>query len=152
MPTLQSSGAISINDIKALFGGPASPSLSDYYRGGAYVPAVKSVTTRDPVSGQNYQTTGSLYYWIDQGEAYWNNTQVSANTGTSTSFTNGGYTYYKGSLRESIYHPATGYTPAYTTYYYDIYRTSVDNNVAINSNVPASGQISLTQFYGAEKP
>jgi hypothetical protein len=36
---LPSSGPLSLNDIKGEFGGPASPSLGDYYAGGAYVPA-----------------------------------------------------------------------------------------------------------------
>lgn len=35
--TLPSSGSLSINDIKGEFGGPASPSLTDYYAGGTYV-------------------------------------------------------------------------------------------------------------------
>lgn len=36
---LPSSGALSLDDIKGEFGGPVSPSLGDYYAGGAYVPA-----------------------------------------------------------------------------------------------------------------
>jgi len=36
---LPTSGPLSLNDIKGEFGGPASPSLGDYYAGGSYVPA-----------------------------------------------------------------------------------------------------------------
>ena len=37
---LQSSGSISLGNVKAEYGGSPSPQLSDYYRGGAYVPSV----------------------------------------------------------------------------------------------------------------
>jgi len=41
---LPSSGPLSLNDIKGEFGGPGSPSLSDYYAGGSYVPSGTSGT------------------------------------------------------------------------------------------------------------
>lgn len=51
--TLPSSGALSLNDIKGEFGGPTSPSLHDYYAGGAYVPSGTSGTNGPvPTSGQ----------------------------------------------------------------------------------------------------
>lgn len=37
--TLQSSGAISLSQIQAEFGGSNPISISEYYRGGSYVPA-----------------------------------------------------------------------------------------------------------------
>ena len=50
--TLPSSGALSINDIKGEFGGPASTALSNYYAGGTYVPSGTSGTNGPvPTSG-----------------------------------------------------------------------------------------------------
>jgi hypothetical protein len=46
--TTQTSGQISIFDLKTEFSGPASPAMFDYYAGAAYVP---SGTTNIPVSG-----------------------------------------------------------------------------------------------------
>lgn len=155
MPTLQSSGAISINDIKNLFGGPASPALSNYYRGGSYIPSTKTVSTllREPTTGENYSGQSGAYVWryITTGskDVVWNNVIV-ANPiySTDTSITVGAYTYYRGTLMYSS-------QGAYGTwnYYYGVYRTSGSSStVNINTNIPTSGAISLSQFYGAEKP
>ena len=173
MANLQSSGAISIEDIKNLFGGPASPSLSNYYRGGSYIPATRAVNTlvREPTRGGYYSSyvAGSYAYayayaWLDGGgasapdlnyspnwsSAYWNGIEVFNSLPSSTdSYTTGGYTYYQGSYIE--YFPSIAY--AYETWAYGIYRTSgTESTVSINTGIPSSGQISLSQFYGAEKP
>jgi hypothetical protein len=55
--TIKTSGALSISDIKAEFGGDATPSLSEYYSGGGRVPAGTvgypgGVATTIPTSGQ----------------------------------------------------------------------------------------------------
>ena len=47
---LPGSGVITLNDLKTEFGGPTSPSLSDYYRGGTYVPNI-SANSAVPTSG-----------------------------------------------------------------------------------------------------
>lgn len=49
MGTLQSSGAISFSDMQTQLGGANPISLSEYYRGGSYVPT--SGTTYEPASG-----------------------------------------------------------------------------------------------------
>lgn len=161
MPFLQSSGAISINNIKTLFGGPASPALSNYYRGGAYIPSTKTTTTtvREPTSGEYWTenvttvrvdvsgfdaggTTGSTAY-------YWFSSVVYSAYGNIPSVTTGGYTYYRGSFRKYIYDSTYGIT----VNFFGIYRTSQSTTtVNINTNIPTSGQISISQFYGAEKP
>lgn len=152
MPFLQSSGAISINNIKTLFGGPTSPSLANYYRGGAYVPTTKTVsyTAREPASGQ-YSPANGGYFWqvtYDSkanrysyflawaGSSVW---QSSSSNGAITSYTLGSITYYKGTL--------------YNGSNFGIYRTYPSSyQQAINTGIPSSGTISLNQFYGAEKP
>ncbi len=60
---LPTSGALSLGDIKGEFGGPASPSLGNYYAGGAYVPAGTSGTNGAVPSGgaisiSNFYGTG----------------------------------------------------------------------------------------------
>jgi len=58
--TLPTSGALSLNDIKGEFGGPASPSLGDYYAGGTYVPAGTS-GTNGAVPSSGTISIGSFY-------------------------------------------------------------------------------------------
>lgn len=145
MANLPSSGAISINSIKSLFGGPASPSLANYYRGGAYIPATKSVTVTE---GEYYNI--NTWYWNQLSSAQiiikWNNTQIFNGNGNFTSYSSGGYIYYRGTFRQTVY----PYTGPYSSFY-GVYRTYV-STVNINTGIPSSGQISLSQFYGAEKP
>lgn len=149
MPFLQSSGAISINDIRNMFGGPGSPSMANYYRGGAYIPATKPVTVFEPAGGGWTAETGQGTYWIDYfdskdnytgSQIYWGGAFIAGffNSG-ATSYTTGGYTYYKGPFWGGVGGA------------YFIRRTSTTNQ-AINTGIPSSGTISLSQFYGAEKP
>lgn len=158
MPFLQGSGAISINDIKNLFGGPGSPSMANYYRGGAYIPATKPVTVFEP-SGGGFTYSGSPYdgnpatQWAhnDTGADKYNFTYGSTSlfwAGTNvanfadinaTSFTTGGFTYHK--------EPGANWA----SFRWRIRRTSTTNQ-NINTGIPSSGTISLSQFYGAEKP
>lgn len=160
MPFLQSSGAISINDIKTLFGGPASPALSNYYRGGSYIPTSKTVLT---TSGPFYSRTARPYYWWyvpangssieyafnfpndpKMGEtrtAYMGSTSAATST---TSFTAGGATYLRGTYVENLGGFNSG--PRYQI------SRQTSSTASINTGIPSSGAISLSQFYGAEKP
>lgn len=152
MANLQSSGAISLANIKGLFGGPASPSLANYYRGGSYIPSSKTVggTAREPASGENYVQDSYVWYWFQTSSKFvaWAGTQVATGVGDGGSVTVGAYTYYSGTLRYS----ANGsYGTANKKY--GVYRTySTSSTVSINTGVPSSGAISMNQFYGAEKP
>ena len=58
--TLPTSGPLSLNDIKGEFGGPAAPSLSDYYAGGSYVPAGTS-GTNGPVPSSGAISISNFY-------------------------------------------------------------------------------------------
>ena len=70
---LPSSGPLSLNDIKGEFGGPASPSLGDYYAGGSYVPAgttgtYGAVPSSGAISIRNfYGTTAVVIEFTDTG-------------------------------------------------------------------------------------
>lgn len=155
MPFLQSSGAISINDVRNLFGGPASPAMSNYYRGGSYVPATKTVSsyTREPGSG-DYFTNWSWAWMVPVSGrttiyATWNSETISNGSvpWSATSFSSGGWNYYRGGYR---FLTSDGYINWYA---YGIYRDQgTSYTVNINTGIPSSGQISLSQFYGAEKP
>lgn len=154
MATLQSNGAISIGNIQTVMGGPNPASLSEYYRGGTYVPSTRTVTTSE---GPFYSQTYPLYYWeviygVAEGsppvyyshiQGQWNNTFVGlVGDEYTTSYTTGGYTYYKGSFM---------YYDGSDSSFYRISRSST-TTTNINTNVPTSGTIKLSNFYGAEKP
>ena len=151
MATLQSSGAISIANIASVMGGAAPHSLSEYYRGGAYVPSTRTVSTvvREPTSGDYYVNPGNINgRWVNSlggtNSYYFDGTKGHT---SATSLTTGGYTYYRGSYK--------GYVSgkAGSEYRYGIYRTSGSTTtVNINGSVPTSGAISLSNFYGAAKP
>lgn len=169
MANLQSSGAIAISNIKTLFGGPTSPSLSNYYRGGSYIPATKVVSTIAyepnsispvnnivPVFENGYWWIYSMYkgVWFIRNNGtsviWWNDVQlIDGNVGGS-SWTNGAYTYYAGSQSDSNF-STTCY--CYLWYAYKIRRTTGGSEtVSINTGIPSGGTIKLSQFYNAEKP
>jgi hypothetical protein len=136
--TLQTSGAISLSQVQSEFGGANPVSMSEYYRGGSYVP------TTGAGSYSSYQ--GSLqsprYYFTGDGIVVWNNSQVANVSAGATSATAGGYTYQRGSLYTTI---ASKYT---TVYYYYVRRGTAA--ASINTGIPSSGTISMNQFYGGQ--
>lgn len=165
MPFLPSSGPLSINDIRNMFGGPSSPSMANYYRGGAYIPATKSNTVFQP---ELYRINSSPYsYWQvvivnttgyqpgstnGSNNAIYNNAGIPSGTipsGNVSSFTYNGVTYYRGSYRQAIMFRE--YAFFVTHNYFGCY-TGVTTTTNINTGIPSSGTISISQFYGAEKP
>jgi hypothetical protein len=67
---LPTSGPLSLNDIKGEFGGPTSPSLGDYYAGGANVPAGTSgtngaVPSSGTISISNFYGTSKAVFRLD---------------------------------------------------------------------------------------
>lgn len=143
--------AYNMSNIQSALGGSNPISLSEYYRGGAYVPSTRSTTVREPTSGDNYNVGTPSYYFINfvgngnTGVAWQGSVNVSVSGEAVTSYTTGGYTYYRGTYRGSV---AGSY---YREYRYGIYRTST-SYTNINTGVPSSGQISISQLYGAENP
>lgn len=155
MPFLQSSGAISIGDLNNFFPGSGT-AMSNFYRGGGRVPIIKTVIVRDPSSGFYNGLSNATAYWSwYAGGNYLNlrfNSTLILNQGgfgssaaTLTSYTYGGFTY----LRGSVVFDDTGYGGS-GSMFYSIAREST-GGVSINTGVPSSGTISLSQFYGAEK-
>ena len=155
MGTLQTSGAISLSQVQSALGGASPISLSEYYRGGSYVPTTATTTT---VNDSGFKTpnanTGlTTYYGWCPNTTYnntyirWTGSTVGVVSYTATSATIGGYTYYKGSLY------ATDSDKVGTIYQHYIKRTWVTTStVSINTSVPSSGQFSMSQLYGARNP
>jgi hypothetical protein len=151
MAVLPSSGALSINDIAGVMGGTAPHSLSEYYRGGGLVPSTKTVTTTE---GPSYAISGADYYWSwnnlnDYVFIWWADVRVYLGyLGASTvTVTIGDYTYTRGTIRVTLYLK----NPEREEYQGEVSRSS-STTVNINGSVPTSGQISISNLYGAEKP
>ena len=145
MANLQSSGQIAVLDLANAFGGSAPHSMSEYYRGGGLVPSI----IRDPTSGTYYSLTVPNYSWyIDTSAAppdylsiVYNNTTLindAAVAPGTTSYTSGGYTYYRGTFE---------YYDGYGGDYFSYHREQ-----SVNTSVPTSGMISLSNFYDAYYP
>lgn len=152
--TLQTSGAISLSQVQAEYGGSNPISMSEYYKYGDYVPAYVSVTTWQPSASTDYfSTSAPSYYWYKNGGgsywytayAYWNGTQITGMSTTATSYTTGGWTYYRTSVRSS------------STYVYEYagIRRSGTTSESVNPNVPiipvGDLPISMDDFYGGRK-
>jgi hypothetical protein len=150
MATLAASGAISIGTLNSFFSGSGT-SMSNFYRGGARVPSTRTVaiTVREPSSGEYYQFR---WYWdqdfsINRSDIFWGGvyTGIVANI-NATSVTSGSFTYFRGSFRDTVFDGEGGVI----RYYYGIYRTYPSTTTTqINTGVPSSGTISLSNFYGA---
>ena len=158
--TLQTSGSISFEDIESEFGGGNPVSINDYYRGGPYVPSsiTTSTVVREPSSGENYiknnvcwrRHSGDNY---DRTIVFWGDQEIyQSSDNTSTSVVINGKTYYKGTYREKDFIPLSSYNPARYIDYYGIYRSSEGTTTtSVNGNIPTSGQITLSDFYGGRK-
>ena len=137
MATLAASGAISIGTLNSFFTGSGT-AMSNFYRGGGRVPSTRTV--REPTSGAYYDVDRVWnYLGFAYQEAFWFGS-VAILTAGETSFTSGIYTYFRGSFQENIPYGEGSYQA------YSIYRTYQQ---AINTGVPSSGTISLSDFYGA---
>ena len=146
--------AYNMANIQSALGGSNPISLSEYYRGGSFVPTTRSTTVREPTSGEYYSWPSNPYTWWEQlysgsplyATARWFGTSYNAPSYTSTSVTSGAYTYFRGALQRYL---SDSYGNGYALY--GLYRTS-GSTISINTSVPSSGTISISQLYGAENP
>ena len=176
---LQTSGSISLSELASEFGGSAPHSLSEYYRGGANVPT--TITTgvsagnftayQGNITGATGATgviTSVNYFWKVQllsSSAVWNgvskpNTnpdELGAGlTGphTQTLFlSNDGFEYERGPVIGLFAYPATspGFTLNATLYQVRRRQAATETSTTVNTGIPSSGQVSLTDFYGGRK-
>lgn len=156
MGQVQSSGAVSIGDLQTQLGGSSPASMSEYYRGGSYVPATRTTTVTEGPYWRPHSYTSGRYEWDTYGGSYPNGTYLQiwwanvnivfvTNGPGYTSYTTGGYTYYRGTYRGVI---SAGYDSWWS---WEVYRTYT-TTTSINTSVPSSGTISMNQFYGAANP
>lgn len=150
---IQASGAIAFTDLQTEYGGVTPISMSEYYKGGAYVlDSVNSFTAEGPV----YSSGTPSYTWNTTGGANsdnfnvlqwnWDGTNgvryVPGSTVTASSITYGEFTYFR-----STYQSSGGGYRVPTIYYHSIRREGL-TVVSRNLNVPNAGAISLNNFYG----
>ena len=176
---LQTSGSISISELVSEFGGSAPHSLSEYYRGGANVPT--TITTGVPqgnftayqgnvtgATGATGTVTSVNYFWKVQlfsSSVVWNgvskpNTnpiEVSAGLfgpHTQTLFlSNDGFEYQRGPSIGLFQVPATSPGFVFNANLYQVRRrqAATETSTTVNTDIPSSGQVSLTDFYGGRK-
>jgi hypothetical protein len=147
--SLPTSGAISIGTLNGFFSGSGT-SMSNFYRGGGRVPSTRTtnITVREPASGEFYQLR---WFWdqdftINRSDVAWAGSYTGIIAGiNATSVTSGSFTYFRGSFRDSDSDEGGVYRN-----YFGIYRTYPSTTTTqINTGVPSSGTISLSNFYGA---
>jgi len=146
---LPSSGVLKLSDLVAEFGG--GNRLSDFYRGGGLVPS--SISKREPASGTSYNISSTHWYRRHINGSFqvisikWGGSNILSNsTSDVSSYSSGGWTYHRGSLADTVNTPPPepGF-PSVTERYYGIYRTGTDS---LNTGIPSSGQLKLSDFYG----
>lgn len=146
---LQSSGEISFADIQNEYGGSNPISLSEYYKDGSYVPS--SIFALGTMSNEIYQLGVYWCFWNDTsagGNGFyqfeWNNSVIRQGYSSSRpSYTDsGGYRYWFGSLQSNN---VSGYQDWHAI------KRQTAGNVTVNSNVPTSGTLSLSNHYGGRK-
>jgi hypothetical protein len=141
--------AYDMASIQSALGGSNPIGLNEYYRGGSFVPTTASSSTREPASGDYF--TQPSYWWASSNTSgsgsngvYWGG--LVGFVSNATSLTVGSTTYFRGNFRFSnLGCPCDPYVA------YGIFRT-VSSTVSINTGVPSSGQISISQLYGARNP
>lgn len=151
-------------NVQSALGGSNPISMSEYYRGGPYVPTSRTVYNYEPSSGYYYYRgqSGLYYFWFCQYGGYsanpvtgpyiqvaWDPDIVRYQSFNSyvSSVTVGGYTYERGPVQETVYDSTYGVTYSY----YSVRRYTVSTQ-SINTGVPSSGTISISQLYGAQNP
>lgn len=147
--TLQSSGAISLANLASEYTDSQPNSLSEFYRNGGKVPS--SITENVAAGSYVTQYNQSTYYWRVgiMATLRWNNVQISSTVASNaTTFSSGGFDYQRGAFVGNVT-TGSGKT-AFTWAYYKIQRrtSATTTTTNVNQNVPTSGTISLSQFYG----
>lgn len=137
--TLQTSGPISIGDLRSEYGGPTPSSLGGHYlRGGFYVKEFKDeqqTVTEGPFGDADYNVSSN-------GQWIWEGTVIATGNTTGT-LEQGGWTYQQGSAY-------------FTGTFVSLYRVSRSQTQMvtreINVNVPefAGNTLNLSDYYGGE--
>ena len=120
---LQTSGAISLANIQSEFGGSNPISISEYYGAASGIPTSGTISFSNfyGASAVQYSLSAPTFFWLTGSQGnniYWNGSYIGAPASSSTtSFSAGGYTYTRGSLRD------TQTFKSGTFYYYELSRS-----------------------------
>jgi hypothetical protein len=133
--------AYNLANVQAALGGANPISMSEYYRGGPYVPTTGTTTVTE---GPFYQF--GVYEWQESSGylyIFWAGTLVYSTPSYSgaTSIAVGSTTYFRGAFVTSFF----------GTNKYQVSR-QYPSTISINTGVPSSGTISIAQLYGARNP
>lgn len=141
--TLQASGAISLSDIQTEWSDTGPVSMSELYKDGGSVGVESSVTTvgstvgpRGYYFGVGTNVDGTNYYWVIGSSVTWGNSNI-GNPGAATEFVSGGFRYFRGAF---FYNDGSDN-------FYQVSRRS-ETTETVNTDVPTSGTITLSDFYG----
>lgn len=131
-------------NVRDSLGGGNPVYMSNYYRGGPYVPATRTTTT---TLGPYYPD--GTYDWQRKNTGavavYWAAAVVASGAyGDVTSISAGGFLYLRGAF-------VTGTGSNLNPYRYYVSQQS-STTISINTGVPSSGTISISQLYGAQNP
>ncbi len=174
---LQTSGAISLGNLQTQYSDTGSASMSEFYRGGSKV-VTSVTTTQQVATPYTYYTTtystqsesaygnSTLHYWHTSRNVSWLQWAGAYKfyvTGYQGSVAHGdGWTYSAGAVQVTLASSWNGVAGTlyysrvnrsrqvatqngpFTGYTYSNQTTTTQKNV----NVPSSGTISLSQFYG----
>jgi hypothetical protein len=162
---LQTTGEISLANLQTVFGGANPISLSEYYKGGVYVPSEVA----------NYVTEGPSYDWqnhFEQRTPYvcgyqgwhikWRGVVIHQDyrveAKAPASYTIGGATYIRGAQREFKESGAPGWVcggppeaPAFLSDQWEITKRTGAAPTPVNAGIPTTGQTSLAHYYGGTK-
>lgn len=147
---LQGSGTISLSQVQTEFTGANPISMSEYYRGGSsgYVPT----SVGGAAGAWSGYTSHAQWFFSTSNFGYsqvvWAGVLIGQPSGTPTTYTSGGYDYERGTQFNTS--GGTKNDPEYFVYY-SIRRRTTATSVTVNTGIPASGTISMSQFYGGRK-
>lgn len=111
--TLQSSGAITLADIAAEFGGDAPHSLSEYYAGGANVPSgIAGIPISGSISLSDFYGTSNYVLWTGSGNVRSSSTESPPPNATFTMYNTGGTYKFEGGSAPTTWVTPTGAGPA----------------------------------------
>ena len=155
---LQTSGVIDFGQLQSEFGGSNPIGINEYYRGGANVPTTVGTSPGSWSSyGPNHVNYALIVSVASSGGATTYTMRWVGSTIYAVSSTNphnsslitgalGGYDYQRAATAWTITYP--GKYGTHTTYYYAQRRRVTGSSVTVNTSIPASGAISMNQFYG----
>ena len=147
---LQGSGAISFLQMQSEFGGANPISMSEYYRGGSYVPtsvggaagawsSYQGIREEFVSYGFHFIYTSLDYTYINWGPV------IGSFQGNLTTAVIDGFEYERGS---QFYYQGANKNSFESQSYYMIRRRTTSTSVTVNTGIPASGTISMNQLYG----